>query len=180
MDAKTMRDVANGASWFLGPIAGVHSDVSAPMPDSTAIPLASREDDITGLVQRRAMLRSEITRGRRDLQILADEFQRLDAAIRDLKGSAAAGGAQPRPAGPSDVTRILFESLDAAEAPMTSRVLALRVMEELGLDAADKAVTKHTVRRVCVCLWEQVQRGHFRKAEPKTWPLTWERVRTAQ
>ncbi len=130
------------------------------------------------------MLRSEITRNRRDLQRLAAEFQRLDAAIRDLKGSALAdpeaGDRQPRPAGPSDVTRILFESLDTAEAPMTSRVLALRVMDALGLDARDKAVAKHTVRRVCVCLWEQVQRGHFRKAEPKTWPLTWERVRATQ
>jgi len=75
------------------------------------------------------------------------------------------------------MTRILFETLDAAEVPMTSRDLALRVMQELGLDATDALAVKHTVRRVCVCLWVQVQKGHFRKAEPKAWPLRWERIR---
>lgn len=153
--------------------------MSGRMADSTATMLDTRENRITDLVQRHAELRSEITRGRRDLQRLTFEFQRIDMAIRELRGSAAAMAARPQTGAVSDVTRILFEVLDETDAPMTSRALALRIMEKLGIDAADELAAKYIVRRVCVCLWEQVQKGHFRKIDPNARPLKWERVRSA-
>ena len=150
------------------------------MPDTNATSLDRREDEITALVHRRAALRSEITRGRRDLQRLTFEFQRIDTAIRQLKGRSVASGGPPQAGVTSDITRILFEALNASAEPMTSHALAMRVMEELGMDTTDKTAAKHIVKRVCVCLWEQVQKGRFRQAQPNVRPLTWERVPITQ
>lgn len=149
------------------------------MFENAAARSGSRPDDISVLIRRRAEIRDEISRSRQTLQRLATEFQDIDAAIRGMKTGAPAPSPST-PGGGSDVTRILFEALNEAETPMTSQVLAARVMNELGLDARDKTVAKYMVRRVCVCLWEQVQKGHFRKAEPATRPLRWERVRPEQ
>jgi len=150
------------------------------MPDSSATVLDTRQDEIKELVHLRAELRGKITRSRQDLQKLAFEFQRIDTAIRELKGNGAITGNRPQSGPVSDVTRILFEALNEAGRPMTSNELALRIIDEMGLDPKDKAVRKYIVRRVCVCLWEQVQKGHFKKSEPRTWPQKWERVRPAQ
>jgi len=163
--------------------AAIAGPVPTPwtMPDSISATLDVREDDIRQLVHRRTELRGKITRSRRDLQRLAVEFQNIDAAIRELKGNGPAPRVlAPVGSGTSDMKRILFEALDAAATPMTSHDLAVRVMEELGLDATDRGLLKHMVKRVCVCLWEQVQKGHFRQSEPGVRPLKWERLRTAR
>jgi len=151
------------------------------MPDTIATHPDLRTDDVTELVRRRAEIRGEIARGRRDLRRLASESQRIDAALRELKGAEAPAASRSSvPDGAGELTRIVFDTLNEATAPMTSRTLALRVMEELGLDASDKSLVKYVVRRVCVCLWMQVQKGYFRKAEPEGGASRWERVPTAQ
>ncbi|WP_443751401.1 hypothetical protein [Asticcacaulis solisilvae] len=151
------------------------------MLENAAARSDSRPDDISVLIRRRAEIRDEISRSRKALRRLATEFQDVDAAIRTMKEAGpAVRGPASAPGGTSNVTRILFEALTAAETPMTSEALARRVMGELGLDAKNKAVTRYVVRRVCICLWEQVQKGHFRKAEPLSRPMRWERVRPRQ
>jgi hypothetical protein len=151
------------------------------MADTLSTPSGIRPDDISLLVRRRAEIREEMVRGRQTLRTLVTESQQIDATLRQLRNNPLAVRAEPAILGAtSDLTRIVFEALNEAEAPMTSKALALRVMEELGLDTRDKALLKQTVRRVCVCLWMQAQKGYFRKAEPAEWPLRWERVPAAQ
>jgi len=151
------------------------------MADDLAAPSGIRPDDISILIRRRAEIREEMVRGRQTLRTLVTESQQIDAALRGLRTNPLAVRAAPAIFdGTGNLTRIVFEALNEAEAPMTSKALALRVMEELGMDTRDKALLKHTVRRVCVCLWMQAQKGYFRKAEPAGWPLRWERVPSAQ
>ena len=164
-----------------GPVSRPEDITHLTMLENAVTRSGSRPDDISILIRRRAEIRDEISRSRQTLQKLATEFQDVDTAIRNRKGNEPATRPAPAPpGGTSDVTRILFEALNEAEGPMTSQALAARVMGELGLDATNKTVAKYIVRRVCVCLWEQVQKGHFRKIEPVSRPMRWERVRPEQ
>lgn len=137
-------------------------------------------DDISTLIRRRAQIRDDIARSCQDMQRLAAEFERVEAAIREMSSSDDVTPVTPAALETrSGMARIIFNALNEAEAPMTSRALATRVMEELDLDSGNGAVRKHVIRRVCVYLWEQAQKGRFRKVQPEATPLRWECVRSA-
>ncbi len=151
------------------------------MADTLSALPGTRPDDFSQLLRRRAGLRDEIDRVRRTLQTLTGEFQKVETAIRDIEVKhAPAPLPSPLRNGVGDFTRLVVETLRDARAPMTSRAVALRVMEKLDLDASDRALLRQIVRRVCVCLWMQVQKGYFRKAEPEGGAFRWEFVPTAQ
>ena len=76
-----------------------------------------------------------------------------------------------------EVTRVVFNALKEAKAPLSSRDIALSLMTERGLNPDDRELSVIMVKRICACLRVQKNKGFIRNAPYSGGLQGWELVR---
>jgi len=134
-------------------------------------PDAEQPNVLHALTRKRAEIAGRIEHNQLTLRHLIAELDHIDATIRIFNPSIDIGAIPSRPAPPrhaafkGEVSRIVFKTLRTADGPVTSRDIALRLMEERGLNPSDKELSVIMVKRVCACLRVQKRKGLVRNVE---------------
>jgi hypothetical protein len=150
----------------------------------SAIPLDTEHPNVlNALVAKRAEIAGKIEHNQLTLRHLIAELDHLDAAIRIFDPSVDIGAVRAKPVPPrhaafkGEVTRIVFNALKEAKAPLSSRDIALRLMTERGLNPDDRELSVIMVKRICACLRVQKNKGFIRNAPYSGGLQGWELVR---
>jgi hypothetical protein len=135
-----------------------------PIPEG-----AERPNVLHALTRKRAQLAGQIERCQFELSRLAAELKHIDAAIRIFNPEINIGVIRSKPVRPrcrastGEVTQIVFDLLrDADGSPVTSRDIALTLMNNRGLNPNNRELTLLMVRRVCACLRNNRKKGFVR------------------
>lgn len=137
-------------------------------PNETIPPGADQPNVLHALTRKRAEIAGQIEHNQLRLRQLVVEIDHIDAAIRIFNPNIDIGSIRPKPVPPrhaafkGEVTRLVLDTLREAAGPVTSRDIALRLMEERGLDSGDRALASIMVKRVCACLRVHRRRGLIR------------------
>jgi hypothetical protein len=120
---------------------------------------------LSGLLAKRAELAGLIDHHHMHLRNLVIQLDNLDATIRLFKPDIDLEVVKPKPLPPrnaafqGEVTRAILDKLRRVQRPLTTRELALHVMECRGLDNADAALLRTIVKRVSATLKHHKNRG---------------------
>jgi hypothetical protein len=110
------------------------------------------------LVRKRAELDGRIEERRAELRALLVEIDHVDGTIRVFNPDIDITGIRPRPARArlaadhGEVTRIVIDALREACEPLTSRELAISVMQARDLNLEDRELILIMAKRVRACL----------------------------
>lgn len=132
---------------------------------------ADQPNVLHALTRKRAEIAGKIEHSQLELRHLIAELDHIDAAIRIFNPSVDIGANRSKPVPPrhaafkGEVTRVVFKTLRDAQAPVTSRDIARRLMTERGLNPDDRELSVIMVKRVCACLRVQKKKGLVRNAE---------------
>ncbi len=113
---------------------------------------------VTALIAKRAELAGKIEQAQRDLRKLVIDLDAIDSALRIFDPEIDATGIKPKPVAVAhhafrgEITRLVLDTLRAANGPVTSRDLALKVMAGRGLPTGDKALERLMIKRVGACM----------------------------
>lgn len=144
---------------------------------------ADQPNVLHALTRKRAEVAGQIEHNQLALRHLIAELDHLDATIRIFNPAIDIGAIRAKPVPPrhaafkGEVTRVVFKALREAREPITSRDIALRLMNERGLNPDDRELSVIMVKRVCACLRVQKQKGLIRNAESLGNLQGWEAVR---
>lgn len=148
------------------------------------IPLDSEQPNVlNALVRKRAEIAGQIEYNQLSLRHLIAELDHIDAAIRIFNPAIDIGAIRSKPVPPrhaafkGEVTRVVFDMLRDASGPLTSRDIALSLMEQRGLNPNDRGLSVIMVKRICACLRVQKQKGLVRNAVSLGNLQGWEVVR---
>lgn len=135
--------------------------------------------DIQALVCKLGEIGDEIERGRRHLEHLVVEFNRVDSIIRAVSGQEKSAGHRLMLGGTVErsVPNMILQVLEGAEEPMSAREIAQEIVKLQGADASCVALLKPIMHRVCVSLWVQNQKGLVKKTEVGRSRFRWHLVR---
>lgn len=135
------------------------------------VPLDAEQPNVLhALTRKRAELAGQIEHNQLELRRLIAELDHVDATIRIFNPAIDIGRIRAKPVPPrhaafkGEVTRIVFDCLQEAKGPITSREIASHLMAERGLDPGDRDLSVLMVKRVCACLRVQRKRGLIRQA----------------
>jgi hypothetical protein len=110
---------------------------------------------IAGLVAKRAELAGEIDSAEATLSQLRADLLHIDAAIRILDPSYKTDAIRPKKKrkgadwfGNGELLRLILETLRKAGEPLTSKEVALAVMERKGFDTTDETTVRLVEKRV--------------------------------
>ena len=138
---------------------------------------------LNGLVAKRAEIAGQIEANQAALRKLVADLDAVEATIRVFDPNVDLDAIHPRPVPPrhaafkGEVTRIVFDCLREAQAPMTSREIALRLMEWRKLDPGDAGLVTLMTKRVGACLKAKKEQGIVRSIRTDGPLLGWELVR---
>uniref|UniRef100_B0SXQ2 Uncharacterized protein n=1 Tax=Caulobacter sp. (strain K31) TaxID=366602 RepID=B0SXQ2_CAUSK len=144
---------------------------------------ADQPNVLHALTRKRAEIAGQIEHNQLTLRHLIAELDHVDATIRIFNPAVDIGAIRSKPVPPrhaafkGEVTRVVFKTLREATAPVTSRDIAIRLMNERGLNPDDKELSVIMVKRVCACLRVQKNKGLIRNAESFGNLQGWEAVR---
>ena len=148
------------------------------IPPDAAEPLA-----LHALIRKRAEIAGRAKLARRELDRIVAELDHVDATILIFDPTIRLDAIRAKfippvhPAKRGEIARVAFRCIREADGPITSREIALRVMEERRLDVGERALVGLMVRRVCVCLRAQRDNGRIRSVPTATGAQGWEPVR---
>jgi hypothetical protein len=135
------------------------------------IPIGAEQPNVLhALVRKRAELAGRIEHCQLELRHLIAELDHVDATIRIFNPDVDIPAIRSKPVPPrhaafkGEVTRVVLDTLREAEAPVTSREIALTLMEARGLNPDDRELSIIMVKRVCACLRAQRMKGLVRMA----------------
>lgn len=129
---------------------------------------ADQPNVLHALTRKRAEVAGQIEHNQLELRRLIAELDHIDATIRIFNPSIDIGAIRSKPVPPrhaafkGEVTRTVFKTLRAADGPITSRDIAMRLMTERGLNPDDRELALIMVKRVCACLRVQKKKGLVR------------------
>lgn len=139
------------------------------MTNSNVIPLdADQPNVLHALTRKRAQIAGQIEHNQLSLRRLVAELDHVDATIRIFNPAVDVGAIRSKPVPPrhaafkGEVTRVVLDALREATEPVTSRDIALTLMNQRGLDPGDAALAVLMVKRVCACLRVQKRKGLIR------------------
>lgn len=120
---------------------------------------------VTALIAKRAELAGQIENAQTEVVRLTVELDHIEASLRIFKPDLDIDGIAPRPVPPAhhafrgEVSRILLESLRAADRPLSTTELTERVMRERGLNTKDVKLKRTMGRRIGASLnhWRRVR-----------------------
>lgn len=138
---------------------------------------------LTGLIQKRREIAGQIEAAHTQLRQRIIDLDNLDATIRLFDPDIDLEDISPKPLPPrhsafkGEITRIVLETLRAADKPLTAQDIAKYVMAERGLNTADKRLVKLMGKRVGACLRHWRAKGIINStigssAGSKLWNLT--------
>jgi hypothetical protein len=120
---------------------------------------------VSALIAKRAEIAGLIDHHHLALRNLLIDLDNLDATLRMFKPDIDLEIIRPKPLPPrnaafqGEVTRAILDKLRRMQRPMTTRELALAVLEARGLDNADAALLRTIVKRVNAALRHHRNRG---------------------
>lgn len=120
---------------------------------------------LSGLLAKRSELAGQIDHHQMTLRNLIIQLDSLDATIRLFKPDIDLDVIKAKPLPPrnaafqGEVTRAVLDKLRRMQRPMTTRELAIAVIEARGLDNADATLMRLMVKRVNATLRHQKNRG---------------------
>jgi hypothetical protein len=120
---------------------------------------------LSALLAKRAELAGLINHHHLQLRNLTIQLNSLDATIRIFKPDVDLEAIKPKPLPPrnaafqGEVTRAILDKLRRTQRAMSTRELALAVMEARGLDNADASLLRTIVKRVNATLKHHWNRG---------------------
>jgi len=136
-----------------------------------AVPMGAEQPNVLhALTRKRAEIAGKIEHCQLEMRRLIAELDHVDATIRIFNPAIDIGRIRAKPVPPrhaafkGEVSRIVFDVLREAPAPVTSRDIAMQLMKERGLDPNDRDLSVIMVKRVCACLRVQRKRGLVRVA----------------
>ena len=137
------------------------SGLKAAEPVLPMLPLDS-------LARRREALGAEIRARREGLLVLVVELRHLDEAIRRAAQSPETALSETDLAshsisGAGGISHLVIDVFRDAPQALSSRDIARRMADKLGLDPGNRAVMKYLTQRVCTCLWTLRQGGSVSK-----------------
>lgn len=149
-----------------------------------AIPAAAEQPNLlNGLVAKRAELAGRIEANQAELRDLVVQLDSIESTIRIFNPDIDLDAIQPRPVPPKhaafkgEVTRIVFDCLREAEAPMTSRDIALALIAWRRLNPDDRGLVTLMTKRVGACLKAKQEQKKVRSLRTDGPLLGWELVR---
>jgi hypothetical protein len=139
---------------------------------------------ISGLVRKRADLAGEIERTQTALQSMIRDLENLDATIRLFDADYQVEAIKPKAFRPpedwahrGEMTRIILDTLRQAAEPLTSRDVAVALMQARALDATNVKFLRLMTKRVGVALRLQRDKGVAKSNQGPGQYLTWEIAR---
>ncbi len=149
------------------------------MSDSAGMDQGETSNELYTLVRKLTDMADDIDHKRRCLEELALEVRRMDSGVRNKRAAMVPGSPAKVPVAASErsIPSMVLEILATAQAPMTSRDIALGIMKMQGLDPANVPVRNRIIHRVSETLWVQTQKRLVRKAGPARSPIQWELAR---
>lgn len=153
------------------------------MPNELIPVDADQPNVLHALTRKRAEIAGRIEHAQLELRHLIAELDHVDATIRIFNPDIDIGAIRSKPVPPrhaafkGEVTRLVLTSLRHAEAPITSRDIALKLMVGRGLNPEDRELSVIMVKRVCACLRVQKRKGIVRNAPSAGSLQGWELVR---
>lgn len=133
------------------------------VPEGTAQP-----NVLHALTKKRSEIAGQIEHNQLSLRRLIAELDHIDAAIRIFNPAIDISAIRAKPVPPrhaafkGEVTRLVLDSLREANRPLTSRDIAVLLMEDRGLNKGDRDLSVIMVKRICACLRVQRQKGLVR------------------
>ena len=146
-------------------------------------PQADSPNLLNGLVAKRAEIAGQIEANQAALRKLVADLDAVEATIRVFDPTVDLDAVRPRPVPPrhaafkGEVTRVVFDCLRNAEAPLTSREIALKLIEWRRLDPGDASLVVLMTKRVGACLKAKKEQGILRSVRTDGPLLGWEVVR---
>lgn len=145
------------------------------------IPEAAEHPNLlNGLVTKRASLAGEIEFAQAELRKLISALDSVEATIRVFDPDIDLDQVRPRPVPPrhaafkGEVTRVVFDSLRSANAPLTSRDIAVRLMTWRGLDPENTGLLVLMTKRIGSCLRAKKEQGLVRSLRDDGPLIKWE------
>lgn len=138
---------------------------------------------LPALVTRRAELSGRIGAMQGELQQLHADLASLDAVIRQFDPEYDLGSIRPKyrraPAAAEfgAMSRAVLDILRRAGGPLPARDIAERIIDERGLNKADRALTRIMAKRVDMALRYQRTNGMVREAGGDGREVLWEVAR---
>ncbi len=138
---------------------------------------------LNGLVAKRADIAGQIEANQSALRKLVADLDAVEATIRVFDPNVDLDAVTPRPVPPrhaafkGEVTRIVFQCLREAKAPMTSREIAIALMNWRKLNTTDASLVVLMTKRVGACLKAKQNQGLIRSVRGDGPLLGWELAR---
>lgn len=135
---------------------------------------------LAALVRRRAELSGRMKIAHGELQQMHADLASLDAVIRQLDPEYQLDTIRPRyqrkasGAEFGSMSRTVLDVLRRATEPQSAKAIAARIIEERGLNAGDRAVTRSMNKRVDMALRYQRTNGMVRECEGPDAAVVWE------
>ncbi|MGJ0394190.1 MAG: hypothetical protein ACR650_15830 [Methylocystis sp.] len=122
------------------------------------------EHTISGLLKKRADLFNEVEQLRERLAELLNDMRAVDRVLGTLDYKGALDATMPRrnrpkAFGETGLTRQVLELLRVANAPLSSRDIAKKLMENLGQDIGDRAAVSDNVKKASRALRTLKEQG---------------------
>lgn len=138
-----------------------------------------RPNTLSALLDKRREIAGRIETAQAQVRLMVADLDALDTVIR-LFDADAIPGAPKRfpafaPAFKGEISRLVRIALRDATGPLTTREIAVSVVEARGLNASDKATFEAIRGRVGVALKRMKQRGGVRGVQVSQ-SIEWERV----
>lgn len=130
------------------------------------------EHVLSGLMKKRGELAGQIEDTQTRLRMLIIDLDNIDATIRIFDPDIDLAEIKAKPLPPrnhafkGEVSRIVFQVLRHAKAPMTAQEIAQHVMAGRGLNTSDRRLVKVIGKRVGACLRHHRERGLLRASKP--------------
>lgn len=126
---------------------------------------------VAGLVERRAQIAGAIELAQLEVRRLIADLDTVDAALRVFAPDLATETDRARPVPPQhqalrgSVKATIEAALRGATAPVTTEMLALRLLEERRLPTTDPQLRKLFIARAGAALFHMARRGAVRRGE---------------
>ena len=134
---------------------------------------------LTGLIKRRAEITGQLEDAQMRVRHLIIDVDAVDAVLRQFDPAINLEMIRPEPVPPRHtafhgrITRMVLVMLREAGLPLTTKDIALRVVTERGLNAADPRLTWTVHKRVGACLRHLRTKGQVVSAPGRGSNVRW-------
>ena len=145
------------------------------------IPAGAEQPNVLhALTRKRAQLAGQIEHHKCELNRLTAELEHIDASIRIFNSDIDVTAIRSKPFPPphrattGEVTSTVFDVLREAGSPVSSREIAVQLMQNRGLNIEDPMLLAVMTKRVGACLRNNRQKGFVRaiaRAGDQGWEL---------